>query len=98
MKEIGLDSVVQACQRQVSAKLDGETVVLSLDEGMYYSLNEVGARVWSLIQDAVRVVEIKEALLAEYEVAPERCEGDLLEVLVRLAQLKLVEIRDADGS
>lgn len=88
------NSKVVASQNPVSANLAGEAVILDPDSGMYYGLNEVGARVWELIQDPKTVDEIRDALLTEYEVKPERCERDLFALLQNLADKGLVEIDD----
>lgn len=44
---------------------DGELVVLSLEDGMYYGLNAVGARVWTLLEQPRTVRELQESLLAK---------------------------------
>ncbi len=76
----------------VSADLAGEAVILDPDSGMYYGLNEVGARVWDLIQEPRMVSEIRDTLLAEYDVEPDRCKQDLFALLKDLANKGLVKI------
>jgi hypothetical protein len=79
---------------QVSSDLGGEVAILDLKAGVYYGLDAVGARIWSLIQEPITVNEIRDILLEEYEVEPERCEHDLLALLRRLADEGLVEVRN----
>jgi hypothetical protein len=50
--EIAKTSTVVAAKDQVSCDLAGEAVILNLKSGIYYGLNPVAARVWSLIQRA----------------------------------------------
>ena len=40
---------ITACSNHVSCDLNGEIVLLEMQEGMYYSLSPVAARVWNLI-------------------------------------------------
>lgn len=40
---LSLDSIVAVTPEQVSSELSGEAVILSLKDGVYYGLNEVGA-------------------------------------------------------
>lgn len=87
-------SIVVTAKDQVSADLAGETAILNLESGVYYSLNEVGAYIWSLIQEPRTVNEIQDAILEEYEVEPDRCERDILTLLEQLAGAGLIEIRD----
>ena len=88
-------STVVAAKDQVSSDLGGEKAILDLKAGKYYGLDGVGARVWDLIQEPRAVGDIRNALLEEYEVAPERCEHDLLALLQRLADEGLIEVRHA---
>ena len=86
------DSTVVAAKDQVSSDLGGEVAILDLKAGVYYGLDTVGARIWSLIQEPRTVNEIRDILLEEYEVEPERCERDLLVLLQRLADESLIEV------
>jgi hypothetical protein len=86
------DSTVVAAKDQVSSDLGGEVAILDLKAGVYYGLDAVGARIWSLIQEPRTVNEIRDILLEEYEVEPERCERDLLVLLQRLADEGLIEV------
>ena len=88
------DSTVVAAKDQVSSDLGGEVAILDLKAGVYYGLDAVGARIWSLIQEPRTVNEIRDILLEEYEVEPEHCERDLLALLRRLADEGLVEVRN----
>jgi hypothetical protein len=81
-----------AATHQVSSELAGEAVILDLKSGKYYGLNSVGARIWELIQQPRRVAAIHERLLAEFEVAPDRCWSDLIALLQRLVGIGLVEV------
>jgi len=87
-------STVVAAKDQVSSDLGGETAILDLKAGIYYGLDDVGARVWNLIQAPRNVSDIRDMLLEEYDVAPERCERDLLALLQRLVDEGLVEVRN----
>ena len=89
---ITLDSIVAAAPEQVSSDLAGEAVILDLKQGVYYGLDEVGARIWALLQQPRSVEAIRDAILAEYDVEPERCERDLLELLGELSAAQLIEI------
>jgi hypothetical protein len=86
------NSTVVATTGQVSTELDGRAVILDVTSGTYYELNEVGSRVWTLIQSTIQVTDIHEQLLAEYEVDPELCMQDLLALLRQLASVGLVQV------
>src|SRR5690348_4964282 len=81
MSRLTLATIVAARSQQVSADLEGEAVILDLERGRYYGLNEVGARVWSLVQEPRSVSEIRDCLLGEYAVDASQCEADLFALL-----------------
>ncbi len=92
-REISGGSVVVAAKDQVFCDLAEEAVILNLQSGVYYGLNSLGARVWSLIQEPRTVSELQGVILEEYEVEPERCERDLLALLRKLVDAGLVELK-----
>jgi Coenzyme PQQ synthesis protein D (PqqD) len=90
---IAAEAIVVAAKNQVSCDLGGESAILNLKNGVYYSLDPVGARIWKLVQQPCSVKDVRAALLEEYEVEPERCESDLQALLARLLGEGLIEVR-----
>jgi hypothetical protein len=90
--DITLESRVVASDRQVSRTVGDEAVILELDRGAYFGLDPVGTRVWSLIQEPRAVHELCDTIVAEYDVAPARCQADVLELLARMRETGLVEV------
>jgi hypothetical protein len=88
-------STVVATGDQVSSDLKGEVAILNLKAGVYYGLDDVGARIWTLLQEPKTVSEIRDVLLQEYDVEADRCKRDLLALLQRLVNEGLVEVEDA---
>ncbi len=89
-------STVVVTKDQVSADLSGEAAILNLKTSTYFGLNTVGASIWRLIQEPKKVTEIRDAILEEYDVEPERCEHDILELLQELSKHGLIEIEIID--
>lgn len=87
-------SVIVVAKEQVSCDLAGEVAILDVKSGVYYGLNAVGARIWNLIQEPRTVKEVRDVLLAEYDVEPDRCERALLALLQELAAKGLIEVKD----
>jgi Coenzyme PQQ synthesis protein D (PqqD) len=86
-------SVVTVTKDQVSCNLGAEAAILNTKHGIYYGLDPIGAEVWKLLQTPRKVVDIREVLLQDYEVDPERCERDLLALLEQLLGAGLIEVR-----
>jgi hypothetical protein len=89
------DDVVCAASSQVSSRVGDEIAILGLDQGVYYGLNSTGARVWDLLQTPIRVREICAALVTEYEVDEDAARRDLVDILARLHDAGLIEVRSA---
>lgn len=85
---------VVAARDQIFSDLGGEIVILNVASGVYHGLDEVGARVWHLIQQPRTIDEIRDAILTEYEVAPEQCEHDVMTLLQQLVQAGLANYAD----
>ena len=89
---IGPDTVVAQIEELVSSDLDGETVMMSVENGKYYGMDAIGSRVWALIKQPRSVAELCDILLTEFNVDRERCEKDVLIFLNKLAEDKLIRI------
>ena len=87
-------STVVVTKDQVSADLSGEAAILNLKTSTYFGLNTVGASIWKLIQEPKTVSQIRDAIIEEYDVEPNRCEHDILELLQELSEYGLIEIID----
>jgi hypothetical protein len=71
----------------------GETVLLNIAAGQYYSLNDVGTCVWELLAAAgdagLAAGSVIEHVQREYDVTPDRAQADVLKLLhdLRIAGL-----------
>jgi hypothetical protein len=87
-------SIVVAAKDQVSCDLGGEAAILNMKSGVYYGLDPIGAQVWNLLQKPHRVAEIREAVVRDYDVEPERCERDVIALLESLLAEGLIEVQN----
>lgn len=88
------DSKVVATPRFVSAEVGEEIILLHLENGIYFGLDTVGARIWRLLETPTTVREIEKVLLEEYDVEAERCYEEVLRLLNDLIDEGLVETID----
>jgi len=94
MTTLTLQTRVVASPDVVHRELDGEAVLLNLETGTYFGLDEVGTRVWSCLAEATDLAAIHRTLLDEYEVAADRLEADLIALVGALADQGLVHVAD----
>ena len=90
--EVNINSVVSKNREIDDTDLDGEKVMMNLDKGQYFMMNEVGSRIWELITENTAVATIVETLLTEYNVDKETCENTVIEFLGRLEDADLIQV------
>lgn len=57
-----------------------EAVLINLNTGAYYSLNDTGTMFWQLLDGDLSIAECAALIAQEYEVEPVMVEADLLEL------------------
>jgi hypothetical protein len=87
-------ATVVATPDLLASHFEREIVLLSLRDGMYYGLDDVGARLWSLLRHPMTVRGLREAIVTEYQVEPERCERDIRALLAEMLARGLIEVRE----
>ena len=90
-----LDKVYRKSDSIVSRKIANEFILVPIrqdvgDLGSIYTLNEVAARIWELIDGKIKASEIKNKIVEEFEVTPEEAEKDLIEHLQQLEEVKAI--------
>jgi hypothetical protein len=90
-----LDKVYKKNDSVVSRKIADEFILVPIRQNVgdlesIYTLNEVAARIWELIDGKMKVREIKDKIVEEFEVAPEEAEKDLIENLQQLEKIKAI--------
>lgn len=71
-------------------EVDGEAVLLDLASENYFGLDNVGTRIWQLLQEHGSLRTVFDIMTKEYEVEPERLEADLINHVDQLAEAGLV--------
>jgi len=75
-------------------EIDGEAVMMHIQTGKYYGLDEIGSRIWELMEHKIQVKTIIEQLLKEYDVSEQQCKTDVINLLNELKQNELIEISE----
>ena len=86
-----LESRPRRVESVIAQSAGGATVLLSLASGEYYSLDEVGGRVWAQCDGIRDIGEMAKALHAEFDATLLQLEADILELVTELADAKLIE-------
>jgi hypothetical protein len=94
--ELSRDTRVVASPDQVSADLEGETVLLSMTDGVYYGLDGVGSFAWRQLAQPATLGAICDAIVAAYDVDEPRAWEDLLALMRDLHSHGLIVLASAD--
>ena len=70
----------------------GQVALLHLGTGQYHALNEVGTRIWELLENPATLEEICDVLTCEYDIEHEDCASEARGFLESLEKAQLIEI------
>ena len=83
----------------ITRDIAGETIIVPIRDGVgdlnsIYTLNELGTRVWQLIEGQTHVKEIVDSIIREYEVPEEEAARDIIHYLDSLEAAGLIHPGD----
>jgi hypothetical protein len=76
-----LTSVLSRAGDVTTAEVDDELVMMRLASDAYFGLDDIGTRIWQLLEQPATAADLCRRLQGEYDVAPEQCERDVLRFL-----------------
>ncbi|MGH2870781.1 MAG: PqqD family protein [Solirubrobacteraceae bacterium] len=76
-------------------EIDGEVVVLDLDESNYLGLNATGSALWRLLQGGATEEELVAGLLQEFEASNDNARADVRSFLDTCLEQGLIQRQDA---
>jgi hypothetical protein len=90
-KEIGPDTVLQRKGDLLFNEIDGEVVMLSIENSEYYGMDKVGSRIWELLDQPMSFRDLVTRLMDEYEVSGDQCNNETLAFVYKLTDKKLLK-------
>jgi len=93
-----LDNRLVIPQTVISRDLEGETVMLNLDTGIYFGLDPVGTVVWKGLQSSGSLREVCDVLVAEFDVQPDVAARDLLRLAEQFVARGLATVDDSQSA
>lgn len=84
---------IAAASHVTATPLPGELVLLQLETGHYYGLDEIGARAWTfLVTEGLSVGDAAIKITSEFETELAQAQDDLLKLVTSLEAAKLVQL------
>jgi hypothetical protein len=95
MKNSTLSLKTKVCRspNALAREFENESVLLLMDQGTYYGLNEIGTRTWQLLERHDSLQPVLNILQKEYEAGEDRLEQDLLVLAKDLLKEGLLQIQ-----
>lgn len=88
---LNLDTKIKVASNIVSRKVQDEEVILQLDSGVYYGLNEVGTEIWHMMKSGKSLRQIITQVSRDYEIPSKRITDDLFTLVKDLKKRKIVQ-------
>lgn len=89
---IGPESRLQRKDRVLVQRAADQWILLNVESGQYYALDEVSGRVWDLCDGSREVSKVVEAICADFDAPAEMVREDVLAFLDEMAEEKLVSV------
>jgi len=74
--------------------IDGQAYIVTVNDSKLHLLNEIGTRIWQLIERKIDFENLVKKLLSEYDVESEKLRADLKEFIEELKTKGLIKIED----
>jgi hypothetical protein len=90
------NSIVQKDSSVVSRKIADEVILVPVRHKVgeidcLYTLNEVGARIWELLDGQRSLQAVRDALVEEFDVSEQEAEKDLLTLIEQLKEVGAIQ-------
>jgi hypothetical protein len=89
---LSVDTMLRRSDAVVSTEAGARTSMMDIVKGQYFGLEDVGARVWALLESPRSVGDIRDQLVREFEVDATVCEAELRPFLRTLLDQGLLDI------
>ncbi len=88
---VGLETVVVRSAAILDASVGGETVLMSVETGQYYTLKVTSRAIWQRLREPVRVRDLCADLANAYQAPRDTVESDTLAFLNYLEAQNMIE-------
>jgi hypothetical protein len=83
-------TVLRRTDDHVSASLEESLVMMDIDAGKYYLLDDIASFVWDRLAAPTTVADLVGDLCSRYDVSAAQCQADVLPFLTELHEKGLV--------
>jgi hypothetical protein len=85
-------TVISRSPSVVSAEVDGEIVMMSIEQGRYFGLDDIGSDIWKRIERPCSFATLIDGLTVHYESDRATVAADVQSLLGRMAEHDVVRL------
>jgi hypothetical protein len=89
---LSLAVTIQQTPGYIVSDMGGEKVMMSIENGNYYNLGEIGGIIWDQMEKPIKISKLTVNLSNEYDIEKEECEKQVLSFLESLRKENLIQI------
>jgi len=86
------ETILQRNDNHISSTIDEEVVILNIDKGMYFNLNEIGTFIWDILENPCNFESLIAQLVEEYGVNMQDCINDTEPFLLELIANQIIYV------
>lgn len=90
--KIKTSDTVEIAKNVVSKNVEQDIVVLNLEDGTYFKLNETGAFTWQMLAKGAPIDKVIEEIIKVYKVSHETAENDIVTLINELQKEGLLKV------
>lgn len=90
--KITLDSTVEKKANLLTTSLDKRIVAMNIEDGDYYSFNDIASLILKMIEKPKRVMDLCNDLVRKFEVSEQQCHKDVLTLLEKLNDASFLNV------
>ena len=92
-RRIGATTVISRSPSILTAEVNGEIVMMSIEQGCYFGLNDIASDMWKRIEPPCSFATLIDSLAADYEADRASIMADVQALLDRMVEQDIVRLK-----
>jgi Coenzyme PQQ synthesis protein D (PqqD) len=85
-------TVISRSPSVLTAEVDGEIVMMSIEQGRYFGLDDIGSDIWKRLEQPCSFAALIDRLVADYDADPTTIAADVEALLARMVAHDVVRL------
>jgi hypothetical protein len=92
MSTLAPESVIARSPSAVTSEVEGEVMMMNVEQGRYFSLNDVASEVWHCLAQPISFADLVARIADSYDAAPDAIAADLQKLLADMREREVIEV------